>query len=188
MYHTVLIVLHRPPLTLHLSRTATTTPDFEICWASVTALIKLVKQYARGNEYIYLPVTFIHTATAAASIILLKRHILHESNDDEPAKYLNVILEALDGCSATWSAATQAKQAILIADEEARKKLGFRIAEHTNGGNNHSVEAIGMEFENFFDLDFDMGGMGMGSGGVAGFLDPGWWDGVQMMDDEVMME
>lgn len=187
MYHTVLIVLHRPPLSLHLTRTATITPDFDICWASVTALIKLIKQYARGNEYIYLPVTFIHTATAAASIILLKRHIVHESNDDEPAKYLNVILESLDGCSATWGAAAQAKQAILMADEEARRKLGHRVAENTNGGHNRSVDEMGLEFEQFFDLDFDMtmGGMGMGVGGVAGFLDPEWWDGVPevlMMD------
>ncbi|KAI5848048.1 fungal-specific transcription factor domain-containing protein [Tricharina praecox] len=187
MYHTVLIVLHRPPLSLQFTRTPAITPDFAICWSSVTAIIKLIKQYSRGNEYLYLPVTFVHTATAAASIILLKRHIVHEAlADDEASKFLNVILSALGGCAATYPAAAQAKQAILMADEEARMRMvNFHAKEE-----DADVQAVGRELEQFFDLDFDsdmggmggMGGMGMGMGmgigGVAGWMDPEWWDAM----------
>ncbi|KAA8904874.1 fungal-specific transcription factor domain-containing protein, partial [Sphaerosporella brunnea] len=174
MYHTALIVLHRPPLTLQYTRTPVATADFDICWASVTAIIKLIKQYVRGNEYLYLPMTFIHTATAAASIILLKRHTVQEDTDEEASKFLHVILDALDGCSATWSTATQAKQTILMADEEARLKVAeFQIK--TEGGDD--INAIGLDLEQYFGLEYDsvMGGMGMGVGGVVGWMDPDWW-------------
>jgi hypothetical protein len=187
MYHTVLIVLHRPPLSLQFTRTPVVTADFEICWASVTAIIKLIKQYARGNEYLYLPMTFIHTATAAASIVLLKRHIVHEESDEEAAKFLHVILDALEGCSVTWTAAAQAKQAILMADEEARLKMAeFQVK--TEG--DCDTNAAGLELEQYFGLEYDsvMGGMGMGVGGVVGWMDPDWWmEEVPQQQEDVNM-
>jgi hypothetical protein len=166
LYHTVLIVLHRPPLSLTIL-----APDFSICWNSVIAIIKLIRQYSRGNEYVYLPVTFIHTATVAASIILMKRHIVNSPHDEDAEKYLGVILEALEGCSASWDAAAQAKQNILIADEDARRKReGF-----SQGDVDRDVNDITYEMGQYFDLDNDsvMGGVG----GVAGFLDPDYWGG-----------
>jgi len=182
MYHTVLIVLHRPPLSLQFTRTPAVTPDFAICWSSVTAIIRLIKQYSRGNEYLYLPVTFVHTATAAASIILLKRHIVHEDAYDEASKFLSVILSALGGCAATYPAAAQAKQAILMADEEVRMRMvNYYVKEEEDG--DADVRTTGRELEQLFDLEHDsvMGGMGfglgmgMGVGGVAGWMDPEWW-------------
>lgn len=201
MYHTVLIVLHRPPLFLPMP---TAAPDFAICWTSVTAIIKLIRHYSRGNEYAYLPVTFIHTATAVASIISMKRHTVygheHEHDGDETAKYLGVVLEALEGCSGTWAAAAQAKEAIVRADQDARRaRHGFsqhqqqeqqeqRQEQHhqhhqhhrdpdPNQQNQHQDHAVRQCLE--LDLDAAMSGMGfgvgMGGGGVAGFLDPEYW-------------
>ena len=225
MYHTVLIVLHRPPLFLP---TPTTAPDFTICWTSVTAIIKLIRHYSRGNEYAYLPVTFIHTATAVASIISMKRHTLygheHERDSDETAKYLSVVLEALEGCSGTWAAAAQAKEAIVRADQDARRARHDFCQQHQHHQHHHhhqqyqqnqhrqdmepdqqnrhqsqhqaAVDDLSYGMGQCLELEPDavMGGMpmgygvGMGGGGVAGFLDPEYWSSACSADGGDMLE
>jgi len=159
LYHTIMIVLHRPSLQLSRSPNAAElaeSRDFDICWQSTTSIIKLIRAYSRGNEYIYLPMTFVHTATSTASIILLKRHTqgLVNHGDDEPSKFLNTILEALEGCSATWFSAAQAKRAIMMADREAFEKNAVEVGgavEGTSRKGNVSAE----NFAEFLDLDLD---------------------------------
>ncbi|TAQ84067.1 hypothetical protein B7494_g7605 [Chlorociboria aeruginascens] len=114
MYHTVMIILHRPPRHLLQDLEITNMAgDVEICYESLDTIIKLVRTYARNYQWSRLPLTFVHTLASAASVILMKNHINGSSLEDPNiGKPLDQILEAIDGISQTWPCAKQVREVI----------------------------------------------------------------------------
>jgi hypothetical protein len=125
MYHTALIILHRPPRNLFRDPAIATSEEVKTCYESLDAIVKLVGAYSRQHQYSHLPLTFVHILASAASIILMKRHIEGASwATPEVSKSLGVILDALDGISQTWPCAKQVRAVINSAMKEGTPEAG----------------------------------------------------------------
>ena len=125
MYHTALIILHRPPRNLFRDPTIATSEDVKTCYESLDAIVKLVGVYSRQHQYSHLPLTFVHILASAASIILMKRHIEGASRaTPEVSKSLGVILDALDAIYQTWPCAKQVRAVINSAMKEGTPEAG----------------------------------------------------------------
>jgi hypothetical protein len=113
LYHTAMIILHRPPRNLLNDPKITTSHDVQICYESLEAINKLLRIYSRSYQYSHLPFTFVHILASAASIILMKRYIEDASWDAvEVAKPLGLVVDALENVSQTWPCANQVRAVI----------------------------------------------------------------------------
>jgi hypothetical protein len=125
MYHTALIILHRPPRSLLRDPAIASSEDVKTCYESLDAIVKLVGTYSRQHQYSHLPLTFVHILASAASIVLMKRHIEGASWAQlEISKSLGVILDALDSISRTWPCAKQVRTVINSAMKEGTPEAG----------------------------------------------------------------
>ncbi|KAF5554597.1 transcription factor [Fusarium mexicanum] len=97
LFHTGMIILHRPPRK-HLENTDIhQSEDVEICYGSLVAIIQLLRTFGRQHRYQSLPLSFVHTLSAAASVVLLKQYLEKLSWDNMSiSKPLGVILEAIE--------------------------------------------------------------------------------------------
>jgi len=119
MYHTALIILHRPPRNLFRDPAIATSEDVQTCYDSLDYIVKLIGVYNRQHQYSHLPLTFVHILASAASIILMKRYIKGLSWDaSEVTKPLGTILDSLDSISQTWPCAKQVRSVIDSAMKE----------------------------------------------------------------------
>jgi len=116
LYHTSLIILHRPPRQSFRDPSISTSKDVAICYSSLESVIKLLRIYSRQYNYNALPFTFVHIIASAASIILMRSYIDNLPGDDPTiSKPLDLLLEALDGISKTWPCAQQVRGVITSA-------------------------------------------------------------------------
>ncbi|OKL56085.1 hypothetical protein UA08_08768 [Talaromyces atroroseus] len=144
-YHTVLIILHRPPRQLMSDRLVTFQQGFEICEQSLSLIIQLLKVYSKDYGFDNLPMTFIHTAATAASIVLLKLHVQGLSNDlNTTVQQLEQISKAIDRFAGTWTAALPIRSAI----DDARQKI--------SRSNNTLQEPTSFDWENLMTLDWQV--------------------------------
>ncbi|KAI9745261.1 MAG: hypothetical protein M1818_001540 [Claussenomyces sp. TS43310] len=125
-YHTVMIVLHRPPPHSSDEYLSASTSDLEICYHSLSSILQLFKLYSRYYSYNHLPSNFVHAAASAASIVLLKRYLesraaaigsTPSSGTDTAttAQQLDQVLTAIDNISLTWTSAHQIRTMVLEA-------------------------------------------------------------------------
>lgn len=152
LYHTAMIILHRPPRQLLKNPKTATSKDVEICYESLESIIKLLRIYSRQYQYSPLPLTFVHILASAASIILMKRHLNNLPWDDASiSRPLDHVLEAVDGISPTWPAARQVRAVITTAMERSSKDLN----------RNDSPESFdfmaGLADNANFNINLDMG-------------------------------
>jgi hypothetical protein len=118
LYHTAMIILHRPPRQLFKDPKTSTSKDIEICYESLDCIIKLLRIYSRHYQYSPLPLTFVHILASTASVILMKRYINNSTWEDVSiSRPLEHVLEAIDGISQTWPAAKQVRGVITTAME-----------------------------------------------------------------------
>lgn len=126
-----MIILHRPPRHLFKNPEIANSEDIEICYQSLQAIIRLLRIYSRHYKYSTLPLTFVHTLASAASVILMKRYIDGTTWDEDStstvSRPLDLVLEAVDGISQTWTCARQVRDVIITAvkgkgEEEMRNE------------------------------------------------------------------
>ncbi|KAL3448810.1 fungal-specific transcription factor domain-containing protein [Aspergillus insuetus] len=112
-YHTVRIILYRPPRRLMSNHLAIFRQGFEICEQSLTLIFQLLKVYSRDYGFDPLPMTFVHTAATVASLVLLKLHVPGLSGDyNTTAKQLEQISAFVEKLARTWTAASPIQGAI----------------------------------------------------------------------------
>lgn len=127
-YHTLLILLFRPPRRIISTQFAAFRGGFEICEQSLDSILLLLKAYSRDHGFDHLPVTFIHTAATATSIILLKLHVQRSSNSLNEATYqLEQISIAVDKLSKTWPAAIPVQTAVNEAKQQVSHANSFEV-------------------------------------------------------------
>jgi hypothetical protein len=118
LYHTAIIILHRPPRSVLKDPEVAVSQDIQTCYESLEAIIKLLRTYSRYYEYHDLPFTFVHTLATAASVLLMKRYIEDLSWDNVAvSKPLGHVLEAIDAVSQTWPCARQVRSVVNSAME-----------------------------------------------------------------------
>jgi Asp-tRNA(Asn)/Glu-tRNA(Gln) amidotransferase C subunit len=134
-FHTVMIILHRPPRHSTLAHLATVPEALDICDASLTAILQLMKVYSKHYSWSALPVTFIHTTASAASIVLLKRYLARGNanmglavpaqgirNAQETSSQLEMISKVVDAIAETWVSARQIQTSIAEARRAVREE------------------------------------------------------------------
>ncbi|KAI1828320.1 fungal-specific transcription factor domain-containing protein [Xylaria intraflava] len=104
LFHTVMTILHRPPIQL-LKRPESNLDrdDIEICYESLGAMLRLIRNFARFYSYGCLPLSFVQTLSTAAGTILMKRHLENLPWDDaETSRSLDLVVQAMEAIKDTW--------------------------------------------------------------------------------------
>ena len=143
-YHTVVIVLCRPPRQIMSDHLGAFRQGFDICEQSLATIIQLLKTYARDYGPDPLPVTFLHTAATAASMLLLKLQVQGLSNDiNATAQQLEHISIAIDNAVNIWPAAAPIQRVV----NDARQKI-------SQNGSETLEEPVSFDWENFITVDW----------------------------------
>ncbi|KAJ3570217.1 hypothetical protein NPX13_g5804 [Xylaria arbuscula] len=75
VFHTGMIILHRPPQQHINDEAILGSEGVEICYESLAAILRLVRSYKRYYHFEMLPLDFVHTLSAATGVIFMKRHM-----------------------------------------------------------------------------------------------------------------
>jgi hypothetical protein len=122
LYHTAMIILHRPPRHLFKDPKISSSKDVEICYESLDSIIKLLRVYSRHHQYNHLPLTFVHILASTASVLLMKRYINNLTWDNVAiSRPLSHVMEAIEGISQTWPCAKQVRGVIDKAMEQSTR-------------------------------------------------------------------
>ena len=178
-FHTVMIILHRPPKHSSLSHLQSVTEDLDICSSSLASILQLMKVYSKQYSYSALPVTFIHTCASAASIVLLKRALSagphgtgrNARDAQETSSQLEQISKVIDSIAETWMSAKQIQAAISAARESIR--IEDEAAVTGFGPNNNAAASMGI---------------GMQAGANDGGLNLGWDDNMAIDWNDMTMQ
>lgn len=116
LFHTVMIILHRPPRHLFKTPGIATSDDVEFCYESLQAIVKLLRSYSRFYRYSALPLDFVHTLSVAAGTILMKRSLENLSPDDSSiSKAMDTVLDAMQEIRHTWPCIVEIRESVLRA-------------------------------------------------------------------------
>lgn len=118
-FHTIMILLHRPPRHCSRSQLSSDSGGLEVCAESLLAILQLLKCYSHHYGFAHMPVTFIHTVATATSVILLRRWLLRNDTEETTAQ-LAQMARVVDSLAVTWSVAKHIQRAI----KEARTSGG----------------------------------------------------------------
>ena len=116
LFNTAMIILHRPPRQ-HLDDEAVSKGEgVEVCYQSLSAIIRLFRSYTRYYKIRFLPLDVVHTLSAAAEVVLLKKRMEGSTwNDNDISKPLYYILELMEDVEAVWPCIGGVRQSIINA-------------------------------------------------------------------------
>ncbi|KAH8196641.1 hypothetical protein TruAng_009200 [Truncatella angustata] len=118
LFHTAMIILHRPPRHLFSKPGIAESEDVEICYESLQAMLRLMKIYSRYYKYSALPLDFVHTLSVTAGTILMKRYLEKASKEDAGiSRAIEVVIDAMDSIKYTWPCIVEIRQSISKAME-----------------------------------------------------------------------
>lgn len=118
LFHTAMIVLHRPPRHLFSKPGIAESEDVEVCYESMQAMLRLLKSYSKFYKYSSLPLDFVHTLSVTAGTILMKRFLENAPKDDSGiAKSMDIVLDAMDKIKYTWPCIVEIRESIVQAME-----------------------------------------------------------------------
>lgn len=113
LFHTAMIILHRPPRHLFSKPGIADSEDVEICYESLQAMLRLMKTYSRYYKYSALPLDFVHTLSVTAGTILMKRYLENASKEDAGiSRSMDVVLDAMDNIQHTWPCIVDIRESV----------------------------------------------------------------------------
>ncbi|KAL5614170.1 hypothetical protein BROUX41_000008 [Berkeleyomyces rouxiae] len=116
VFHTLMIILHRPPQQLFSKLGIGSSEDVEICYQSLNVLLRLMRSYSRYYDYRWLPLNFVHTLATAAGTVLMKRFLDKLSWDDQDVcKNLSFLINAMDSIVVTWPCVSKIRDMVISA-------------------------------------------------------------------------
>ncbi|CAM1506607.1 Fc.00g062480.m01.CDS01 [Cosmosporella sp. VM-42] len=116
LFHTVMIILHRPPSHMFEKEGIAESEDVEICYESLQAILRLMRTFSRHYRYRALPLDFVQTLSTAAGTIMMKRFFQNASWDDpDIARSLSLLLEAMEEVEQTWPCMSEIRDCVISA-------------------------------------------------------------------------
>ncbi|KAK7948311.1 fungal-specific transcription factor domain-containing protein [Apiospora aurea] len=116
VFHTAMIILHRPPRHLYGRPGMSESEDVEICYESLQAITRLLRSYSRYYKYPALPLDFVHTLSVAAGTVLMRKSLEDIAADDSSiVKSMETILDAMDAIKHTWPCIVEVKASVVQA-------------------------------------------------------------------------
>ncbi|KAL7818212.1 fungal-specific transcription factor domain-containing protein [Trichoderma aethiopicum] len=118
MFHTIMIILHRPPSHMFENPGIAESEDVEICYESLQAILRLMRSYSRYYRYRSLPLDFVHTLSTAASTVMMKRFLQKASwSDPDIERALSLVMQAMDEIQHTWPCVREIRDVVLQAQQ-----------------------------------------------------------------------
>ncbi|KAL6924706.1 hypothetical protein FSST1_001980 [Fusarium sambucinum] len=116
LFHTIMIILHRPPSHLYEKQGIAESEDVEICYESLQAILRLMRTYSRHYRYRSLPLDFVQTLSTAAGTIMMKRFFQGASwEDSDIARSLSTVIDAMEEVQHTWPCMGEIKDYVVRA-------------------------------------------------------------------------
>ena len=116
LFHTVMIVLHRPPSHVFEKDGIAESEDVEICYESLESILHLMRSYSRFYRYRSLPLDFVHILSTTAGTIMMKRFFQNASWDDPNVERpLSLVIEAMEEIQNTWPCVEEIKDFVVQA-------------------------------------------------------------------------
>ncbi|KAH7360252.1 fungal-specific transcription factor domain-containing protein, partial [Rhexocercosporidium sp. MPI-PUGE-AT-0058] len=114
LFHTGMIILHRPSRQ-HLDDEAVVRgEDVEVFYESLGAILRLMRVYSKHYRFEAFPLDFVHTLSAAAGVLLMKRYLEKSAwAEKDISKPLAQILDAMGVVESIWPCVTEIKEEIL---------------------------------------------------------------------------
>lgn len=114
LFHTVMIILHRPPSNVFDNPGIAESEDVEICYESLQAILRLMRSFSRFYRFRSLPLDFVHTLSTAAGVILMKRYLQNAAwTDSEIERSFSLIIEAMDEIQNTWPCVREVRNVLV---------------------------------------------------------------------------
>lgn len=169
LFHTAMIILHRPPRHLFSKPGIAESEDVEICYESLQAMLRLMKTYSRFYQYSALPLDFVHTLSVTAGTLLMKRFLENAQQEDTGiARAMQTILDAMDAIKYTWPCIVEIKESVAQAMEAqpaAQQEMDVRdtvldfgiLVDFGAGAGGESDPAAAGHAEDFQISDADIG-------------------------------
>ncbi|KAK6193866.1 hypothetical protein LQW54_012030 [Pestalotiopsis sp. IQ-011] len=169
LFHTAMIILHRPPRHLFSKPGVAESEDVEICYESLQAMLRLMKTYSRFYQYSALPLDFVHTLSVTAGTLLMKRFLENAPQQDAGiARAMQTILDAMDAIKYTWPCIVEIKESVAQAMEAqpaAQQEMDMRdpvldfgfLVNFGAGAGGESDSASAGHAEDFQISDADIG-------------------------------
>jgi hypothetical protein len=124
VFHTGMIILHRPPSRCSDADLQALTEDVDICYQSLAAILRLLNSYGRHYSFRTLPLDVVHTLAAAARIIMLKKRLEQAPWTNMSAKKpMEDILHVMRAISTVWPCIAEIKTGIEIMMQSDSQEL-----------------------------------------------------------------
>ncbi|EPE08395.1 hypothetical protein F503_01178 [Ophiostoma piceae UAMH 11346] len=170
LFHTAMVILHRPPRR-HLDDAAVAHgEDVEICYESLAAILRLLRSYTRHHRLALLPLDIVHTLSAAAGVVLMRRHIERLAwADSDVAKPLVLLLDAMRAVQHVYPCITEILDGLIdaVAAGESQDRAANSTSSVLNGDLGCSPDA-------------DFGVMHIIENSGVGALPHAWRTGIPM--------
>ncbi|KAF3003619.1 hypothetical protein E8E13_007435 [Curvularia kusanoi] len=116
LFHTTMIILHRPSRQDFDDESVANGEGVEMCYQSLAAILKLLKTHGKYYRFDILPLDTVQTLASAAEIVMMRRHIDSLSWDDkEISRPMTQILEALEAMLEVFPCVREFRDSILFS-------------------------------------------------------------------------
>lgn len=140
LFHTAMIILHRPPRQHLDDESVARSEGVEVCYQSLAAILRLLKSYGRYYRFETLPLDFVHTLSAAAECVMMRRYMERSSWDDrDVARPLGQILDVMLTVQEIFPCMREIRDSILETIKEGSCDGG--------GGGSEEAEGPGVAME-----------------------------------------
>ncbi|KHN96427.1 uncharacterized protein MAM_05716 [Metarhizium album ARSEF 1941] len=124
LFHTVMIILHRPPSNMFEKPGISESEDVEICYESLQAILRLMRSYSRYYRYRSLPLDFAQTLSTAIGAVMMKRFFQESSWDDpEIERSLSLLTEAMDEIQNSLPCVKEIRDCVAVARKRRETTL-----------------------------------------------------------------
>ena len=114
LFHTAMIILHRPPRHALDDKTVINGEDVELCYQSSSAILKLLKTYGKHYRFNILPLDTVQTLASAAEIVMMRRYMDKLSWDNKAiSQPMTQIIEALEAMREVFPCVTEFRDSIV---------------------------------------------------------------------------
>lgn len=118
LFHTVMIILHRPPSNMFDKPGIAESEEVEICYESLQAIQRLMRCFSRYYRYRSLPLDFVQTLATATGIVLMRRYLLKASwTDPDIERSVSLLLEAMNEIQNTWPPVREIRDSLMQAQQ-----------------------------------------------------------------------
>ncbi|KAL1610346.1 hypothetical protein SLS60_002012 [Paraconiothyrium brasiliense] len=171
LFHTTMIILHRPPRQHFDDEAVNEGEGIEICYQSLSAILRLLKSYGRYYKFHYLPFDFVQTLASAAEVIMMRRYVDKASWDDKDiSRPMTQVLEAMEAVQNVFPCVQNIRESIMLSMRGRETEGGAEQEEEASRWDLDLVDFLQPGDGPFPGMTWDNGDGGSVNSADLGFL------------------